>query len=117
MVEGCGTASIERKLKSFTSDMEIGFVLDAAMNDLSHLLEYKTHSIAEEKRKGIYQKVLDVCIKNRVNHDALGYLTEIRDEKVSPEPVIKYVFHELSALNDKYLSRSQQTLREGLFKS
>lgn len=113
---GCGTANIERRLKSFSSDMNIGFTLDAVISDLSSLKNHKTHEIEEGSIRETYQKVLDACVKNKVNHKALIYLIEIRDGKISPEPVIGYVIRELSWLNKIYLSRTQRAVEEGMFR-
>jgi hypothetical protein len=113
---GCATAGIEKRLEKFTSDMGIGFALDAVISDLSNLREHKTHLIEKEKIKGAYQGIIDVCIRNNIPHDVLRYLMEIRDEKETPEPAIRYVIKQLEGLDIRYLSSSQEAVREGVFR-
>lgn len=117
-MEGCGTAGIEKKLDDFTSDINIGFTLDVIISDLYILKNNKNHRLKEECIRETYQKVLDICVKNKVNYkvnyDVLEYLTEMRDGKVFPKQVIEYVINELSELNSRYLSKSQQDIQEKL---
>jgi len=115
-MEGCETASIERRLGDFTQNIGEGFVLEGIIEDLKNLRNNKVHLITKGERKQRYQEIIDICVRNKVKSDALIYLTEIRDGKTSSNAAMDYTIHELSWLNLIYLSRTQRAVEASLFR-
>ncbi len=103
------------RVGEFVSNLTDGFFLDRTLEDMAHLENKGSHLI--DNVEEYYQDVLDLCIKNHYSQFLLGCLSDIRDEKNVPKLILAYVRGKLSDLNRDYLSKTTQTLEEGLFRS